>query len=156
MPSERPYHILFICTGNLCRSPMAEGLARDYAARRAWAVECASAGIMGLTGRPAEPNAIRVMNEVGIDISGHRARGVDPSLVSWADYILGMELRHTSEIRNRFPEAEHKTMLLGSFGGTFEIVDPIGGWRWRFRRTRDELRTCVESFLDQLPPRPAG
>ena len=133
---------------------MAEGLARAYAAERGWAVEAASAGVMGLLDRPAEPNAIRVMKEIGVDLSAHRSRGLDPELVHWADYILGMELRHTAELRRRFPEVEERVLMLGSFGGRFEIPDPIGGWRWRFRRTRDELKECVESFLDQLPPRP--
>ncbi len=133
---------------------MAEALARSYAAQRGWAVECSSAGLLGLTGRPAEANAIRAMSEVGIDITSHQAKGLSPELVDWADFILGMELHHTTEVRRRFPEAEDRVMLLGSFGGIFEIPDPMGGWRWRFRRSRDEIRGCVERFLDQLPPRP--
>lgn len=133
---------------------MAEGLARAYSSQRGWAVEVASAGLLGLEGRPAEPNAVRAMSELDIDISGHVARGLSAELVTWADYILGMELHHTTEVRRRYPTAEDRVMLLGSFGGIFEIPDPIGGWRWRFRRSRDEIRGCVERFLDQLPPRP--
>lgn len=153
MPENEPYRLLFVCTGNICRSPMAEGLARTYAASRGWAVEVASGGILDLNGRPAEPNAVRAMEEIGIDVRGHRSRQVSGELVAWADYILAMELAHCSELRRRFPEADSKVMLLGSFGGSMEIADPMGGWRWRFRRTRDEIRGCVESFMDHLPTR---
>jgi len=154
VPENEPYRLLFVCTGNICRSPMAAGLARAYAAQRGWAVEVGSAGMLDLKGRPAEPNAIRVMEEIGIDLRAHQARGVTSELVTWADYVLAMELGHCTELRRRYPELEDRVMLLGSFGGIMEIADPMGGWRWRFRRTRDEIKTCVESFMDQLPPRP--
>lgn len=156
MSSPTPYHLLFVCSGNLCRSPMAESMARTYSENRGWRVEVRSAGTLGIVGRPAEPLAIKVMGEIGQDISGHRSQGIDEALVAWADHILVMELAHASELRRRFAEAEDKVLLLGNFGGSFEIADPMGGWRWRFRAVRDTLRTCVESFLDQLPPRPSG
>lgn len=133
---------------------MAEVLARAYAQQRGWAVEAASAGVLNLVGRGADPTAIRVMGELGLDLSGHRSQGLTAELVSWADYILVMDLNHSAAVRERFPFADEKVLLLGSFGGSFEIADPLGGWRWRFRRTRDLIKTCVESFLDQLPPRP--
>ena len=63
MESTRPYHLLFVCTANICRSPMAEGLARAYALQRGWSVECRSGGIMGLIGKDAAPNAVRVLKE---------------------------------------------------------------------------------------------
>ena len=154
VPEIDPYRLLFVCTGNICRSPMAAALARAYATKRGWAVEVASAGVLDLKGRPAEPNAIRVMEEIGIDLRTHQARGVNEELVRWADYILAMELAHCTELRRRYPEIEDRVLLLGSFGGSLEIADPMGGWRWRFRRTRDEIRHCVEGFLDQLPTRP--
>ena len=134
---------------------MAELLARAYAEKRGWQVEVASAGTLNLVGRGADPTAIRVMGEIGLDLSGHRSQGLSAELVDWADYILGMDLGHSAAVRGRFPFADEKAMLLGSFGGAFEIADPLGGWRWKFRRTRDLIKTCVESFVDQLPPRPA-
>ena len=155
MDSARPFHLLFLCTGNICRSPMAEVLARAYAAERGWKIEVASGGVANIIGRGADPTAIKVMGEVGLDLNPHRSQGLTAELVNWADYILVMELAHSKAVRERFPFADEKVMLLGSFGGSYEIADPLGGWRWRFRRTRDQIKTCVESFIDQLPPRPA-
>jgi len=152
MTPPRPRQLLFVCTGNICRSPMAEGMAREYAQARGWSVEVRSGGILGIMDKPADPLAVKVMEEIGIDISGHRSGGVDDALVAWADHILVMELGHTMRLRERHPGSEDKTLMLGNFGGMMQVQDPIGGWRWKFRRCRDGLLRCVKGFMDQLPP----
>ena len=152
MEASRPYHLLFVCTANICRSPMAEGLARDYAQRRGWSVECRSGGIMGLIDKSAAKNAVRVLKEIDIDISGHKSQGITQELVDWADHILVMELRHAIKLRERHENLGTKVLQLGSFGGLVEVDDPVGGWRWRFRTSRDNIKRCVESFMDNLPP----
>lgn len=149
---ERPHHLLFVCTANICRSPMAAGLARRYATERGWDVQVDSAGVMGIQGRPADPLAVRVMAEIGVDITEHRSKGVDDALIAGSDWILVMELGHQMRLHREFSGAEGKVLMLGSFGGSHEIRDPMGGWRWRFRSSRDQIRRCVEGFLDQLPP----
>ena len=131
---------------------MAEGMARHYALLRGWPVEVKSGGVLGIIDRPADPLAIRVMKEVGVDISAHRSGGIDSELVAWADHILVMELGHTMKLRERHPETADKTLMLGNFGGIMEVQDPIGGWRWKFRRCREDLQRCVTGFMDQLPP----
>lgn len=148
----KPYRLTFVCTANICRSPMAAGFARAYGDRRGWPVQVRSGGIMGLIGHHADPLAIKVMNEVGVDISDHRSGGVDADLLAWSDYVLVMEMRHASTLRQRFPDGADKVLMLGNFGGLVEIPDPIGGWRWRFRKSRAQLHRCVEGFMDQLPP----
>lgn len=153
MEQARPYHLLFVCTANICRSPMAEGLARAYARQRGWAVECQSGGIMGLVDKSAAKNAVRVLNEIDIDISQHRSSGVSAEMVEWADHILVMEIRHAIKLRERHDNLGTKVLQLGSFGGMVEVDDPVGGWRWRFRRSRDDIKRCVEAFMDNLPPR---
>jgi protein-tyrosine phosphatase len=133
---------------------MAEGMARDYALTRGWQVQVRSGGTLGLIDRPADPLAVKVMAEIGSDISGHRSGGVNDALVDWADHILVMELGHTMRLRERHPAAADKTLMLGNFGGMMEVQDPIGGWRWKFRTCRDGLVRCVHGFMDQLPPQP--
>lgn len=131
---------------------MAEGWARQYAAERGWPVETRSGGIMGLKDHPADPLAVKVMGEAKVDLSTHRSGGVDEEMMAWADHVMVMEMRHATTLRHRFPQYEHKIMLLGHFGGLVEVPDPIGGWRWRFRSSREQIRRCVVGFMDQLPP----
>jgi protein-tyrosine-phosphatase len=151
MSGDHPKRLAFVCTGNICRSPMAAGIASSYALERGWPIEVLSGGVLGIIGKPADPLAIKVMEEVGIDIRNHRSGDID-AVADWADHILVMELGHGQRIRERFPDAADKVLMLGNFGGAMEIRDPIGGWRWRFRECRDTLFRCVRGFMDQLPP----
>ncbi|MEL6349672.1 MAG: hypothetical protein AAFV53_41595 [Myxococcota bacterium] len=152
MDTPRPYHLLFVCTANICRSPMAEGLAQAAADRRGMQMICRSGGVMGLRDKPAADNAIRAMAEVGVDIHGHLSRGVYSEDVDWADYILVMESRHARKLRSRYAHSADKTLELASFGGMTEIRDPVNGWMFRFRRCRSDLQRCIDTFVDQLPP----
>ncbi len=151
--SHKPWSLLFVCTGNICRSPMAEGLARSYGAQRGIALSARSASTLGLHDQPAHKHAVRVMSELRMDISQHQAQPVTDALVEEADHILVMEIMHAAKLRDRHPGAGEKIMLLGTFGGLVEIPDPLGGWRGRFRKSRDEIRHCVETFIDRLPQR---
>lgn len=150
--SRRPHRLLFICTANICRSPMAEGWARALAGRARLPLEARSGGVMGLIGRPADPLALRVMGEVGVNLSEHRSGGLPPELLAWADQLVVMELRHQRWISEHAPGEAHKVLQLGSFGGAAEVPDPVGGWRWRFRRSRDLIERCVGSLLQHLDP----
>lgn len=152
--SRPPHRLLFVCTANICRSPMAEELARLYAEERRWNVEVRSAGTHAIEGNPAAPNAIKAIKDVGGDLSGHRSQPMSLELVEWADRILVMEMRHAATIRDLYPESDEKVQLLGTFGGMMEIDDPYGRWIFAFRRSRNEIRQCVETFMDRLPPNP--
>lgn len=149
-----PHRLLFVCTANICRSPMAEGLARMSAAERRWRVEALSCGVDAHEGIPAAPNSVKVIREIGGDIAAHLSQPASDALVQWADRILVMELRHASVLRERYPAADNKIQLLGTFGGVMEVADPYGGWIWTYRRSRDLLQRCVEGLLDSMPPRP--
>jgi protein-tyrosine-phosphatase len=92
------FGVLFVCLGNLCRSPMAEGMARDFVARdypgSSSTLAVASAGVGALEGEPATEEAVRAMAARGIDITAHRARRVTPSMLAGFDLVLTMEDRH--------------------------------------------------------------
>lgn len=133
---------------------MADALARRYAEERGWRVEVRSAGTRAIAGQPAAPNAVKAVREVGGDLASHQSSPLSDELVAWADRILVMEMRHASETRAQFPTTDEKIQLLGTFGGLVEIDDPYGSWIFTYRRRRDEIRTCVENFMDRLPPRP--
>jgi protein-tyrosine-phosphatase len=151
-----PLRLLFVCSGNLCRSPMAEGFARVYAASRGQQLDVRSASSLGFDGLPAEANTVAVMREIGIDISSHRARPLTAEILAWADQVLVMDISHAQRVRELLPAAEEKTLLLGTLIGLLEIPDPMGGWKGRFRKTRDDIQRAVEAHLDRLPPSTAS
>ena len=146
--------MLFVCSGNICRSPMAEGLLRTYAAARERPVEVKSAGTLNIIDVPADAYAVGVCAELGVDLGSHRSQGVTRELLAWADYILVMEYAHAAAVRALLPEVGEKVLLLGGFGRSMEIADPIGGWKFQFRWSRDEIKVAVEMFLDRLPAKP--
>jgi protein-tyrosine-phosphatase len=108
---------------------------------------------MGLIDKQAASNAVRALKEINIDISNHLSSGISDEMVEWADHILVMELRHAIKLRERHDNLGTKVLQLGSFGGLVEVKDPVGGWRWKFRRSREDIKLCVEAFMDNLPPR---
>jgi protein-tyrosine-phosphatase len=144
------HRLFFVCTANICRSPIAEGLARALATEAGLSVESRSGGTLGWIDKPAAPNSVKVMKGLGIDISGHRSQGVELEHMDWADFVLVMEMKHASILRERFPQHNDKIMVLANFGGLYEISDPVGRWILRFRKCRDELRKCVLGFFEQL------
>lgn len=153
LPSDRPARVLFVCSGNLCRSPMAEGLARAHAEARGLAVEFRSAGTLGIVDQPAEPNAVAVCAELGVSLADHRSQAVTDENTAWADLIAVMEYDHAKTLRENFPASHDKVVMLGTFGGVDEVADPIGGWRFQFRWSRDEIKRCVSTLVDRLPRR---
>ena len=143
--------LLFVCTGNICRSPMAEVYAQAAGVERGRIIEARSGGVLGIIDKPADPLAVKVMGEINIDLEGHRSSGVTDEMMDWARYVLVMELHHAIKLRERFPVHEDKILVLANFGGMSEVKDPIGGWRWKFRRCRADVIRCVDNFLNTLP-----
>lgn len=110
--------VLVVCVGNICRSPMAEGIARGVFPK----ARVSSAGLGALVGRPAEPFSVELMRERGIDISAHRARQITPEMIRDAELILAMEAWQVREIEQVSGAARGRTFRLGHWGD-FDIAD---------------------------------
>lgn len=141
-------NILLVCTGNLCRSPMAATLlqarlTRDEE-RQDWRVS--SAGTWATDGRPASAYAAAEMARRGLDLAGHGARSVTRDLVAEADLVLVMTRNHAEALRSAFPESAHKVYMLSEMiGKRYDIGDPYGGSRMEYAYTAQELEELVES-----------
>ncbi len=144
--------ILFVCTGNICRSPMAEALFRKAVKGRGEYRVC-SAGVGTLDGQPPSPHAIRALQEWGIDISDLRSRQLTQQAIREADYIFGMTHSHVDTIMLLYPHATEKVFLLREFDESVEvrdkeIGDPIGGSYDVYRSCRDQIQKAVPSILN--------
>jgi protein-tyrosine-phosphatase len=161
--------ILFVCTANICRSPMAAALFRERLRRdgREGQYEVRLAGTWASEGQPASENARLVMKERGLNIDDHVAHTVVAADVAGADLILTMERGQREALAAEFPASRGKTYLLSEMvGQCYDLADPYAGPIEGYRRYADEL----ERLLDQgylriltlagpgkgLPPQPSA
>ncbi len=140
--------VLFVCTGNTCRSPMAEALFNHHIGNSGW--RAVSAGIYAAAGSPASPNAVAALKERGIDLAGHRSQPITKELVEQADLIAVMTAGHRFEILQDFPEVGNRVCLIKSFGTSkvpADITDPFGGSLNIYKKTRDEIDRSLSDLI---------
>jgi protein-tyrosine phosphatase len=141
--------VLFVCAGNICRSPIAEGLFRKLAASRPTlaTLDIGSAGTIAGDGNGATPETRRVALEAfGIDLSGHSARNVEGLD---ADLILTMDRTVTREVKRLKPKG--RVMLLGEYAGDGEIVaDPYGCEVGVYRECAEHLHRLIKAAADRI------
>jgi protein-tyrosine phosphatase len=147
---------LIVCTANICRSPMAEGILckkiQEHPHFQGWRVS--SAGTWGRNGLPAAPEAIEVLERRGIDISEHRSRIITPEIIQAADLILTMENGHREALVVEFPEKRQQIRLITELvGASYDIEDPIGKPLAEFEKLAQEFDRMFDKMLITMQKR---
>lgn len=142
---------LIVCTGNTCRSPMAEGIFKDLAKKHKIDLQIKSAGTFAVDGSQISKNAIKALENIGIDIKGYKSSFLDENLVNQADVILTMTDSHRREIIRRYPQVEKKVYLLNeyAFGNLEDISDPFGGDLHIYELVRDQIYRAIEKIVNK-------
>ena len=139
--------ILCVCTGNICRSPLAEAALADALPE----VSVRSAGLHALVGHPVEPNAAQSARDLDLPSKAeHSATQLEREHLAAADLVLAMDKGHLDEIRRRWPEFSGKTLLMGHFGDGRDIPDPYRRDYVRFLEAAELIREHAALWIGQL------
>ena len=144
-------HVLVICVGNICRSPIGEYLLR-HKLRHKPDLTIESAGIGALVGKPADETAQDLLREHGIDAGDHRARQVTADMLAKADLILAMEEKHLKYLYDMAPQVRGKAFLMGKWLGDQPVPDPYRQQRPAFEhafKLIDQASDAWLKFLDK-------
>ena len=147
--------ILFICLGNLCRSPMAEYLSRNRLENKGKRdIKISSAGFLDQTGSLSPGEIHMVMNEAGLDVSQHRSSPITEEKITDADLIIVMEKRQRENLCRQFPDEAYRIFLLSQFDGQNpeerDVTDPMGQGLPFYRNCFNEIRTLVDGLTEHI------
>ncbi|HVL82319.1 MAG TPA: hypothetical protein VM840_12095 [Actinomycetota bacterium] len=176
-------NVLFVCTGNVCRSPMAEGFLRKEALERGLDIDVRSTGTHAWPMRAATWDGREVMSELGVPIDEHRTRLYERPLIEWADLIVGLAVEHVRDVVRDHPDAAPRTFGLKELLALLrqvppqptpkdlvraadaareeapplddaDVLDPFGERREAYRRVAGEIRTLIEELAAAFERRP--
>jgi protein-tyrosine-phosphatase len=148
-----PFTVLLVCTGNTCRSAMAEGILRSLVPDdRRESVVVGSAGTAGLIGAPATEHARSVCMEHGIDIGSHESRALSDAVLGGSDLVLAATRGHSDYVASTDPESAGRTFLLSEFadGSDVDVPDPIGAPREEYESVFEMLEGYLEKALPKI------
>lgn len=159
-PCSKPVRIsvLFVCTGNTCRSPMAEALCKkmleEGSKNRTCKFEVGSAGTHALPGQSASIRTIEAAQTLTIDLSQHRSRLLTQTLIQRSTVIFGMTQEHVAYIKESFQHLPQHLYLLGEWCDKGEVLDPIGGDEATYQQMLKQMQALMPSvlaFLQSIP-----
>lgn len=145
------YSVLFVCTANVCRSPMAMALMESKVKSQddRWLIR--SAGVWAMPGYPVAENTRLLMNEVGVDLSDYVSRPITPELMADSNLILTMENGQKEALKAAFPQYASKIYLLSEMiGENNEVLDPIGRPMVDFKETAREIHRILTKGFDKI------
>lgn len=150
--------VLFLCWGNVCRSPMAARYCESRLAERGVeGVTVASAGLGEREGRPSPPDAVTAAAEYDVNLRDHRSRRLRPGLVGASDAVFVMDFNDFHDVRTRHPDVLDETFFLRTFAGDGPTIpDPHGEGPGTFERTYATVATAVEGVVEALDGHPPG
>jgi len=147
-------NVLFVCSGNVSRSFLAEALLKsELKALKVEDVSASSAGLYAFPGSPPDPQMTAYLSSMGVSFEPHEARQMSRQELDWADLVLVMERRHEADLEKLWPDAKLKVQLLGKYvagGWEDDIPDPFGNSPYHYRLAQSQITLAVKSLAKWL------